>query len=170
MSDASAVRAERPAMSDYGVDTPDWSPLPWSWAAERLAGYRNLWVVTVSGAGRPHALPVWGVWWDEERRFAFSCAPGARKARNLAENPRVVIGGDDTVECISIEGSAATVADDDRQEAWIERYLAKYQALSPGLNAEFLRQNRFIEVTPERAFGIVEREDEFSTRATRWVF
>ena len=27
-----------------------------------------------------------------------------------------------------------------------------------------------IEVVPDRAFGIVEREDEFSTRATRWRF
>lgn len=170
MSDQTTVRAERPDMPDYGVDTPDWHALPWSWAAERLGGYRNFWVVTVSGAGRPHALPVWGVWWDEEQRFAFGCAAGSRKARNLAANPRVVIGGDDTVECISVEGVAATVDNDDRQEAWIERYLAKYQPLSPGLDAAFLRQNRFIEVTPERAFGIVERDDEFSTRATRWVF
>ena len=126
--------------------------------------------MTVSGAGRPHALPVWGVWWDEQHRFAFSCAPGSRKARNLAENPRVVVGGDDTVECISVEGTAAPVVSDDGQEAWIDRYLAKYQPLSPELDADFLRQNRFIEVTPERAFGIVERAAEFSTRATRWVF
>jgi hypothetical protein len=26
------------------------------------------------------------------------------------------------------------------------------------------------EVTPERAFAIIEREDEFSNRATRWTF
>ncbi len=53
-------RAERPHMPDYGVDTPSWVPLPWSWAAERLLANRNYWVVTVSAAGRPHVLPVWG--------------------------------------------------------------------------------------------------------------
>ncbi|HEX6423439.1 MAG TPA: pyridoxamine 5'-phosphate oxidase family protein [Acidimicrobiales bacterium] len=163
-------RAERPHMPDYGVDTPAWTPLPWSWAAERLAGKRNYWVVTVSGDGRPHALPVWGVWDDDEARFAFSCAPRARKARNLAANPRAVVATDDTVECVSVEGRAAPVRDDERQARWIERYLAKYRPVSPGLDADFLRGNLVVEFEPERAFAVIEREDEFSTRATRWVF
>jgi nitroimidazol reductase NimA-like FMN-containing flavoprotein (pyridoxamine 5'-phosphate oxidase superfamily) len=157
-------------MPEYGVDTPQWEALPWPWAAERLAGYRNYWVVTVSPEGRPHALPVWGVWSDDDQRFAFSCAPGSRKRRNLDANPYVTIAGDDTVECISVEGKAGPVRDDARQEAWIERYLAKYQPLSPELTADFLRENAFLEVVPERAFGIVEREAEFATRATRWVW
>lgn len=165
----SEPRAERPAMRDYGVETPDWSPLPWSWAAERLARTRNFWVVTASAAGRPHALPVWGVWDTGENRFAFSCAPGSRKARNLTENPQVIVAGDDTVECVSVEGRAAPVAAD-RLDPWIERYLEKYQPLSPDLDADFIRANLLVEVEPERAFGIIEREDEFSTRATRWVF
>lgn len=157
-------------MPDYGVDTADWSPLPWSWAAERLAGYRNFWIVTASVDGRPHALPVWGVWDDDEQRFAFSCAPGSRKARNLGANPRVVVAGDDTVECISLEGLAALVEPGDRMDRVIELYLAKYRALSPGLDADFIRANNVVEVTPERAFGIIEREEEFSTRATRWTW
>ena len=157
-------------MPDYGVDTPAWAPLPWSWAAERLVGNRNYWVVTVSGDGRPHALPVWGVWDDGEARFAFSCAPRARKARNLAANPRAVVTTDDTVECLSVEGRAAPVRDDDRQAQWIESYLAKYQPVSPDLSADFLRRNLIVEFEPERAFAVIEREDEFSTRATRWVF
>lgn len=157
-------------MPDYGVDTPAWAPLPWSWAAERLVGNRNYWVVTVSGDGRPHALPVWGVWDDGEARFAFSCAPRARKARNLAANPRAVVTTDDTVECLSVEGRAAPVRDDDRQAQWIESYLAKYQPVSPDLSADFLRRNLIVEFEPERAFAVIEREDEFSTRATRWDF
>ena len=157
-------------MPDYGVDTPAWAPLPWSWAAERLVGNRSYWVVTVSGEGRPHALPVWGVWDDGEARFAFSCAPRARKARNLAANPRAVVTTDDTVECLSVEGRAAPVRDGDRQAQWIERYLAKYRPVSPGLDADFLRRNLVVEFEPERAFAVIEREDEFSTTATRWAF
>ena len=157
-------------MPDYGVDTPSWSPLPWSWAAERLHGSRNFWVVTVSSAGRPHALPVWGVWDGDENRFAFSCGPRARKARNLAATPRAVVMTEDTVECLSIEGRAAPVDGDARREQWIERYLAKYRPVSPGLDADFLRRNLLVEFEPDRAFAIIEREDEFSTRATRWVF
>ena len=157
-------------MPDYGVDTPSWEPLPWSWAAERLGANRNFWVVTVSAEGRPHALPVWGVWDDGEGRFAFSCSPRARKARNLAGNPHAVVMTDDTVECLSIEGQAHSVTDEERQRLWIERYLAKYQPMAPDLSAEFIRQHLLLEFVPERAFAIIEREDEFATRATRWVF
>ncbi len=155
-------RAERPHMPDYGVDAPGWSPLPWSWAAERLTGNRNFWVVTVSAAGRPHALPVWGVWDDGDHRFAFSCGPGSRKAANLAANPQAVVTIDDTVECVSVEGRATLVDDGDRQQVWIERYLAKYRPVSPDLSAEFLQQNLLFELQPERAFAIIEREDEFA--------
>ena len=157
-------------MPDYGVDTPSWEPLPWSWAADRLAANRNFWVVTVSAEGRPHALPVWGVWEEAEGRFAFSCSPRARKATNLVANPRAVIMTDNTVECLSIEGRAGPVDGDERQEQWIDRYLAKYQPISPDISADFLRQHLMMEFVPERAFAIIEREDEFATRATRWTF
>jgi hypothetical protein len=163
-------RAERPWMPDYGVNTPSWAPLPWTWAAERLVANRNFWVVTVSADGRPHALPVWGVWDESEHRFAFSCSPRARKARNLATNPSAVIMTDDTVECISIEGRAAAVTGDERREQWINRYLAKYQPITPDIDADFLRQHLMLEFTPDRAFAIIEREDEFANRATRWRF
>jgi nitroimidazol reductase NimA-like FMN-containing flavoprotein (pyridoxamine 5'-phosphate oxidase superfamily) len=157
-------------MPDYGVDTPEWKALPWSWAAERLLGNRNFWVVTVSGDGRPHALPVWGVWDEDDRRFAFSCGPRSRKARNLAANRQAVVMNDDTVECITIEGRAEPLDDTDRRERWIERYLAKYQPVEPALSADFLRENVVVEFEPERAFAVIERTDEFATRATRWVF
>lgn len=37
----------------------------------------------------------------------------------------------------------------------------------PG-SAEFLLGDLLFEVTPERAFWIIERSGEFATRATRW--
>lgn len=157
-------------MPEYGVDTPEWEALPWGWAAGRLTGGRNYWVVTVSGAGRPHALPVWGVWHDGDQRFAFSCAPSSRKARNIAANPRAVVATESTVECLSMEGRAAPVADPARRETWIERYLAKYRPLSPDLTADFIRENLIVELVPERAFAIIETAEEFATRATRWRF
>lgn len=164
-------RGEQPNMPDYGVGGTSWSPLPWSWAAERLVANRNFWLVTVSGEGRPHALPVWGVWDETDRRFMFSCGPHARKARNLAANPQAVMMVDDTVECISVEGRA-TVLDTghERREVWIERYVDKYRPAFADISAEFVRSHVVIEFVPERAFAIVERDEEFATRATRWVF
>jgi general stress protein 26 len=160
---------ERPHMPEYGVDTPEWQPLPWEWAAERLGVNRNYWVVTVSAVGRPHSLPVWGIWDDDEHRFAFSCGPSSRKARNVAANPAVVIANSDTVECVSVEGVATILPDGERRERRIAQYVEKYDPGSATM-AEFVRGHLVIEVEPDRAFGIVEREEEFSTRATRWRF
>ena len=155
-------------MPDYGVDTPKWQALPWSWAAEKLAGGRNYWIVTASVRGRPHALPVWGVWHEDEQRFAFSCGPRARKAANLAANSATVLATESTVDCLSMEGSADRVAGPQRLEVWVQRYLAKYRPLAADLSAEFIRANLMFEFVPQRAFGIVERADAFAERATRW--
>ncbi|HYO18000.1 MAG TPA: pyridoxamine 5'-phosphate oxidase family protein [Dermatophilaceae bacterium] len=161
---------EAPSMADYGVGGVGWRALPWSWAAERLAAAGSFWLVTASGDGRPHALPVWGVWDDDEHRFAFSCSPNSRKAANLAANPQVVVAPGDTVECVSVEGRAHRVDEHDRRETWIARYLAKYRPLSADLSDDFLRAHVLFEVVPERAFAIIERQDEFADRATRWRF
>lgn len=155
-------------MSDYGVDTPDWEALPWSHAVTKLNRSRNLWLVTSSSDGRPHALPVWGVWDDDVPGFFWSCSPNSRKARNVAANPQVCVMADDTVECISVEGRARAVTDPATLDRWIERYLAKYAGEE--VTADFIRAHASFELVPERAFGIIERDVEFATRATRWRF
>jgi PPOX class probable F420-dependent enzyme len=160
-------------MSDYGVPDDPAGALPWAWAEQRLVENRNYWVVTASAGGRPHALPVWGVWLPETDRFWFSCSPNARKARNIAENPQCVVTVDDTVECVSVEGRARLAdpsGDAEAIDRMVSSYVAKYWE-DPAVHADmaaFVRSHTVIEVTPERAFGIIEREDEFASRATRW--
>ncbi len=157
-------------MPDYGVEARTWRPLPWSWAAAKLASGRNYWVVTASARARPHALPVWAVWDDAEQRLAFSSGPRSRKVRNLEANPQVTVAVDDTVECLSLEGRAEVVHDRHRREQWADRYVAKYRPLSPELDAGFVLSHVVVEVAPERALAVIERETEFATRATRWRF
>jgi len=161
---------ERPGMSAYGTDSPDWQALPWEWAAERLTANHNYWLVTVSAGGSPHALPVWGVWDDTDVRFMFSCAPTARKARNIAANPRVVVTVDSTVECISVEGAAQLLPQGARLDTWVDRYVDKYGKEIPEGLGDFVRAHAVFEVQPTAAFAIIEREVEFATRATRWRF
>jgi PPOX class probable F420-dependent enzyme len=164
---------ERPQMSDYGVPSDPAGALPWSWAQDRLVANKNYWVVTASASGRPHAMPVWGVWLPETERFWFSCSPNARKARNVAANPQCVVTVDDTVECVSVEGRAR-IADQNDDAAAVDEavsaYAKKYCA-DPAEYAQmdaFVRSHTIIEVTPVVAFGIIEREEEFGERATRW--
>jgi general stress protein 26 len=159
-------------MADYGVPADPAGALPWSWAQERLVANRNYWVVTASASARPHAMPVWGVWLADQDHFWFSCSPNARKARNIRANPQCVIAVDDTVECVSVEGRGRLVdpASDPAVDEAIASYLTKYWA-DPAVHTDmesFLRSHAFVDVTPDRAFGIIEREEEFASRATRW--
>lgn len=162
-------------MADYGVPADAGDALPWSWAESRLVANRNYWVVTASASGRPHAMPVWGVWLPDRERFWFSCSPNARKARNLAANPQCAVTVDDTIECISVEGRARLAdpaLDADAIDGAVTAYLAKYWE-DPAEHAAmeaFLRSHAIYEVTPDRAFGIIEREDEFAQKATRWTW
>jgi len=162
--------AEMPYMPDYGVHSDTWQPLPWTWASAKLAGGRNYWVVTASAEGRPHALPAWAVRDEADRRLAFSCGPRSRKARNIRANPLVTVAVDDTVECLSVEGRAEVVADQPRREQWAHRYVEKYRPLSAELEPGFVLAHLIVEVTPERALAVIEREQEFATRPTRWRF
>jgi general stress protein 26 len=169
---------ERPAMADYGVPADLTGTLPWTWAQQRLVDNKNYWIVTASAEGRPHSMPVWGVWLAETEQFWFSCSPYARKARNIAENPQCVVTVDDTVECVSVEGRARIVEpaianptiDNRAIDQVVSAYVTKYwddPTVHPEMEA-FFRSHAIIEFTPERAFGIIERDEEFAQRATRW--
>jgi hypothetical protein len=69
---------------------------------------------------------------------------------------------------VSVEGRARRLAHPAEIDAWIERYLDKYRG--EDVTADFLRANAMFVVEPERAFGVIERVDEFAARATRWRF
>ena len=158
---------QRPDMSDYGVPPELEGALDWAWAEEQLQASRNYWVVTVDLRSRPHAMPVWGVWFDD--RFWFSAAPSALKVRNITENPHVVVMAEDTVNVVSIEGTAARVdGRRDVAEAWAARYEADTDRRRE--LADFMMGGAVFEVTPVRAFGLIESEERFSSSATRWVW
>ena len=156
-------------MADYGVPTDPEGALPWSWASTRLVANRNYWVVTVRSDGRPHAMPVWGVWSERTQRFWFSCSPTARKHGNLLQNPQVTVMISDTVEVVTVEGSAEFVAVGPNRAAAIATYGEKYSETEKRAELEcFVAENATWCVTPRRAYAIIEREEEFGPRATRW--
>lgn len=99
-------RSTRPDMTGYGVVEDPEGLLDWEWAEQRLLAERNFWFVTADAGGRPHSMPVWGVWMPERERFGMCCYAGARKARNIGDNDQVVVTTTNSVECVSIEGRA----------------------------------------------------------------
>ena len=108
----SEPRAERPTIPDYGVPESEAGFLPWSWAEERLRDALTYWISTTRPDGRPHAMPVWGVWLDGQLWFEGGLR--TRRARNLAADPRAVAAVHvDDATAVIVEGVVAVRTDPD---------------------------------------------------------
>jgi Pyridoxamine 5'-phosphate oxidase len=154
-------------MPGYGLLAADQGTglLPWSWAEERLVASRNYWLSTVWPDGRPHLMPVWGMWHQD--RFWFSSGGRSRKARNLAANARCVVATEDALNPVLLEGVAELITDPGALATMLALENAKYETdysidlLDPAVNASF-------RVRPRWVFGLAE--GDFTGSPTRWGF
>src|SRR5215470_7655652 len=96
--------------------------LSWKWAAKRLEKSRQYWIATTRPDGTPHLMVIWGLWLDDS--FWFSTGASSRKARNLAQNPKCVIGTGDAAEAVILEGSVELV---DANDGSLEKFIAAYE-------------------------------------------
>jgi pyridoxine/pyridoxamine 5'-phosphate oxidase len=153
------MHADRPHAPGYGfVGAGEGDGLlPFSWAEERLAKSRNLWVHTTFPDGRPHAMPLWAVWVDG--RVMFSTGRESRKAKNLAHDPHVVVTTEDGNEAVIVEGTAARV---DMDDAFVDAYRAKYD-----FDIRTMSDEPVFAVTASRVIAL--DEPRFTTTATRWT-
>jgi hypothetical protein len=139
---------------------------PWTWALEKLAKSHNYWIATTRPQGPPHLMLVWGVWWEDS--FWFSTGPRTRKAKNLAADPRCVIGTEDAAEAVILEGVAQEIKDRSVWKRLSDVYNRKYGGdvyplLESGGGCVF-------QVQPQLAFGQDEHAENFVEAVTRWNF
>ncbi len=136
--------------------------MPWRWAEERLTEARNYWLTTTRSDGRPHSMPVWGVWHDGA--FYFSTGPSSRKARNLAANPNCVVCPESADKALILEGVAAVVADALVLRPVLEAYERKYNwEMDPDSGPYYV-------VRPKVVFAFIELARETDGSPTRWTF
>lgn len=159
----SEPRADRPQMPGYQLaSVSDGELLPWSWVVERLERSRNYFISTTRPDGRPHSMPVWGVWLNDA--FWFNTGSRSRKVRNLATNAQCVITTEGADECAIVEGEAQRVTDAGDLARFVDAYRAKYDwSLAESADPTFV-------VRPRVVFGFVEAADRFAKTATRWRF
>lgn len=157
--------ASRPHMPGYGIVgvSEGTGLLPWSWAAERLARSHDYWLATVGAAGRPHVMPVWGVW-DGEAVWVSSSGE-SRKTRNLSADPRCTVTTDDPYHPVIVEGRAARVYGEEEVRRFTEQVNVKYAV---DYSVEFFATNACFAIRPDRVFGLTE--DDFTGSPTRWTF
>jgi hypothetical protein len=163
----SQPRAERPFMPGYGVlpATEGSGLIAWAEAERRLTVSHDYWCATVRPDGRPHVMPVWGVWLDGDVWFSSSLR--SRKARDLAVEPRCTLTTDDAQNPVVVDGVTRQVTDAAGIAGFLDAMNAKYHS---GMTAEFLdpQVNGTFAVRPERAFALTH--DDFTGSPTRWTF
>ncbi len=138
-----------------GVDS-----LSWAWAVKRLSGARNYWLATVRGDGRPHVMPVWGIWF--ENAFYFSTGPRSRKARNIEKNMNCVVCPENAADAVILEGTVRKASlDSNSLREIVRHYEEKYSWKMDGSGDSFYR------VQPKKVFGFVESG---ASNPSRWSF
>lgn len=160
----SEPKRSRPKMRDYGVSTEPDGLMSWQWVDEQMAKSRNYWVCSTRPDGKPHAAPVWGVWF--EGTLYFGSGRASRKARNLAQNPNVAVhleSGDDTV---IFEGTLEEVKDKDLLAKISKVYATKYAM--PDLELADNEGSVCYKLEPQMALSWLEKD--FPKTATRWEF
>jgi len=152
-------RAERPHIPGYGISKSKTGLLPWSWAEQMLTESREYWMVTVRPDGRPHAMIIWGLWFDGA--FWFGTGSKTQKTRNLAKNPNCIVGTQNAAEVVILEGVAELVTDANVKRRLEPESQRKYKMGGGGSEPVY-------RVRPRRAFGLIEKT--FPKTATRWMF
>ena len=118
--DALATRPVGP--EGYGIaPITEGKLLPWQWVA------------TASTGGRPHIMPVWGIWF--EGAFTVGTDAKSRKARNLEGDPKIVVHLENGDEAVILEGMAEKVTDAGFLDRFADVYKVKYE-FRPDLNVD----------------------------------
>lgn len=117
------VRPEFPTEWHVPNDPRMW--ITWDHAREKLEQEEIYWVSTTRPDGRPHAVPVWGVWTDYA--FHFGTDPQSVKGVNLSRNPNVVMHLQDGSDTVIVEGIASVERSASKLKKLQASYTQKYE-------------------------------------------
>ncbi len=153
-------QSSRPYIPDssYGIPESQEGLLPWRYVTEKLAASRNYWIATTRPDGRPHAVPVWGIYHEGTLYFGGG---KTRWALNLEQNPAVSVHLESGDEVVIIDGTVTKLTAENIDPALARQidqaYLAKYE-MEHGLP--------IWKVQPQVVLGWTR----FPDNTTRWLF
>jgi len=101
----------RPYVPGYGIPKESKGLLPWSFVDQQMAKSQAYWLCTSGHSGRPHSVPVWGVWLDNA--VFWGGGDQVRWAQNLSANPQLAVHLESGSEVVILEGTAELIKDAD---------------------------------------------------------
>jgi pyridoxine/pyridoxamine 5'-phosphate oxidase len=155
--------ADRPSFAKgYGIKKDTDGMVPWNDVCARLEKSLNYWVATTRPDGRPHVMPVWGVWYGGA--VIFGTDRNSRKGRNLQANPHATVHLESGDDVVILECTPREVTDKNEIAAIDALYKKKYKMKLTGAPGELY----IVAMNPRVAFAWHERD--FPKSATRWKF
>lgn len=145
---------------EYGVPK---RTLEWSVVRSRLEEAKAYWIATTRADGRPHVVPVDGLWVDDV--FYYGGGPTSVHQRTVRHNPRVVMHLPDPQVAVIVEGEVRVV----------RHGPAEAEAIAAAGNAKYPeyggadRASAYLEI-PALVPAKVLAWSAYPTDATRFVF
>ena len=136
--------------------------LSWEQIEQWLRDSRNYWIISANPDGTPHAMPVWGLWF--EGAAVFSTSRASRKGRNLADRPHVVVHLESGDNVVILHGTISEMTDRDQLERMADAYEKKYEIRPDPHSPDDVTYALY----PEKALTWLEHD--FPNTATRWRF
>ena len=146
----------------YGIATGDDGELAWSWVEQQAIVSRNYWVCTARSDGRPHAMPVWGLWLDG--MVMFSTDPESVTGRNIAAGSAMQIHLESGDEVAILDGMVERPSDPNLLARFADAYDSKY-----GIKVDVTSdETPILALRPTTVMSWTEAN--YPETATRWVF
>jgi hypothetical protein len=154
---------DRPTFAQgYGIKPDGKGLIAWNDVCAKLAKSHNYWVATSRPDGRPHSMPIWGIWL--EGALIFGTDRNSRKARNLQRQPVAIVHLESGEDAVILECAAREVTDPAEIATIDALYVKKYKMkLTDAPGVPYI-----VAMKPRVAFAWQERD--FPVSATRWKF
>lgn len=141
----------------YGKAT---GTLAWTAVRAELERAQHYWVATVRPDGRPHVVPVEGLWIDDA--WFYSGSKETVHYRSVAANPQAVMHLEEATKAFIVEGEVLPI---DPAQTFVAR-LAKASRQKYGYAPDAGEHAGFLMLSPRRVFAWTA----FPKNATRFLF
>jgi nitroimidazol reductase NimA-like FMN-containing flavoprotein (pyridoxamine 5'-phosphate oxidase superfamily) len=120
---------DRPYIADYGIEESDNGLLDWDFVQNEMKDAKNYWLSTTKSDSRPHAIPIWGSWINDN--FYFGGGSETQNRKNLAENPHIIVHSESGTKVVIIEGKVSIEKNENVIKEIKMDYMRKYNLDHP---------------------------------------
>ncbi|MCE7736942.1 MAG: pyridoxamine 5'-phosphate oxidase family protein [Candidatus Heimdallarchaeota archaeon] len=148
--------AIRPRIPEYGISAENEEILTWDKVNDWMEESKSYWISTTKFDGKPHARPLWGIWYNNI--FYFGGGQKTQNVKNLLRDARITVHTESANNVVIIEGQAEQFHDEEIHEILGKKYEARY---------DFFHPPPFWRVIPEVVF--TWSMDDFANTPTKFI-